>query len=114
VNLAVNAKDAMPSGGRLTFEVGSTEIEETLNDLGPDEVEAGQYVTLRVRDTGTGMDPDVLERAFDPFFTTKETGRGTGLGLATVYGAVHQSEGYVQVSSVPGEGTSFILYLPRA
>ncbi len=114
VNLAVNAKDAMPSGGELSFTVGRAEVEEPQSEPGPDTVESGSYVTLEVRDTGLGMDEEVLERAFDPFFTTKEAGRGTGLGLATVYGAVHQSGGFVQVNSVAGKGTAFVLYFPSA
>ncbi len=113
VNLAVNARDAMPSGGTLTFQVGSVESVEPGAGLGPDEVAPGAYATLEVRDTGVGMSEEVLGRAFDPFFTTKEVGKGTGLGLATVYGAVHQAGGSIQVRSKPGEGTSFTIFLPR-
>jgi signal transduction histidine kinase len=114
VNLAMNARDAMPRGGRLTYMVGSIELGEAATTLGPDQVDPGSYVTLEVRDTGLGMTAEVLEQAFDPFFTTKETGRGTGLGLATIYGAVHQSGGYLQAHSEVGEGTSVIVYFPRA
>ena len=109
LNLCLNARDAMPSGGRLTL--GTSPL-----TLGPGEADlpAGDYVRLRVSDTGTGIAPDDLQRVFEPFFTTKEKGKGTGLGLAMVYGFVRQSGGQVGISSEPGRGTTVQLDLPRA
>jgi two-component system cell cycle sensor histidine kinase/response regulator CckA len=113
LNLAVNARDAMPKGGRLTVSVGSLTTPTPLDGL-PDEIPAGRWVLLTVEDTGSGMDADTLSHAFEPFFTTKERGKGTGLGLSTVYGIVRQSGGYVQLSTAPGKGTTFQIYLPRS
>jgi PAS domain S-box-containing protein len=110
LNLAINARDAMPRGGRLTLETRDVA-------LGPEAVPSlppGDYVSLIVTDTGTGIPPDILPRIFEPFFTTKEIGSGTGLGLATVEGIVRQSRGAVQVESRMGSGTTFSIYLPRA
>jgi PAS domain S-box-containing protein len=110
LNLVVNARDAMPNGGRLTIE--SSNVSVGLN--APDDVPSGDYALLAVRDTGSGIAPDVLPKVFEPFFTTKDTGRGSGLGLSMVYGFVSQSGGHVRIASTPGEGTCVRLYLPRA
>ncbi len=113
LNLAVNARDAMPNGGQLTVSVGSLTMATPLDGF-PDQLPAGRWVLMTMEDTGCGMDAETLSHAFEPFFTTKERGKGTGLGLSTVYGIVRQSDGRVQVTSVPGRGTSFQIYLPRS
>ena len=113
LNLAINARDAMRAGGRLTIETANALLDESYAPVQAGEVRAGQYVMISVTDTGTGMSPDVVARAFDPFFTTKPTGEGTGLGLSMLYGFVKQSEGHVRIYSEQGQGTNFKLYLPR-
>jgi PAS domain S-box-containing protein len=112
LNLAINARDAMPDGGIVTIEISNAMLDRRYAALHPD-VTPGPYVLVEVNDTGTGMPPEVAAQAFDPFFTTKRDGKGTGLGLSMVYGFVRQSNGHIRIDSAIGQGTSVKLYLPR-
>jgi len=111
MNLAVNARDAMPSGGTLTISTGSAALDGSFRNVSP-EARPGNFITLTITDTGSGMSREVLNHVFEPFFTTKEPGKGTGLGLSTVYGIVRQHDGFITVNSEPGKGTTFAIYLP--
>jgi CheY-like chemotaxis protein len=112
LNLAINARDAMPHGGRLKIETANAAL-DAVYCLRHREATPGEYVALSVADTGTGMTAEVLARAMEPFFTTKPPGKGSGLGLSTIYGFARQSGGYLSIDSKPGEGTTVRLYLPR-
>ena len=111
LNLTINARDAMPQGGRLVIEASNASLDETYTQNNPDVV-PGKYVMVAVSDTGSGMTPDIVEHAFEPFFTTKEVGEGSGLGLSMIYGFLKQSEGHATIYSEPGHGTTIRLYLP--
>jgi len=111
LNLAVNGRDAMPAGGKLTIEAANAKISKEYAT--ENAITAGQYVVLTVTDTGIGMDEDTVAKAFDPFFTTKDVGKGSGLGLSQIFGFVRQSNGHVKIFSRLGSGTTVKIYLPR-
>lgn len=113
VNLVVNARDAMPQGGKLLVRTLNLHNHQPVSLANDESLPVGEWVKIEVEDTGTGIAPDVLPRIFEPFFSTKDVGAGTGLGLATVHGIVHQTGGYIDVKSILGKGTTFIVYLPR-
>jgi two-component system cell cycle sensor histidine kinase/response regulator CckA len=112
INLAVNARDAMPNGGKLTIRTSNVSAEESVR-LQRKGMPAGEYVKIEVADTGTGIAPDVIGKIFDPFYTTKDIGKGTGLGLATVYGFIKQTGGFIYVDSELDKGTTFRIFIPR-
>jgi two-component system cell cycle sensor histidine kinase/response regulator CckA len=112
VNLAVNARDAMPDGGKLTIKTANVPAQEA-EKLSYKGMPAADYVRIDVSDTGTGIPPEIIDKIFEPFFSTKEVGKGTGLGLSTVYGIVKQTGGFIYVDSETGKGTSFRIFLPR-
>jgi CheY-like chemotaxis protein len=113
LNLAINARDAMPDGGRLAIQTANVQLDEAYSSLYED-LQPGDYIVVSVSDTGIGMPPEVLAKAIDPFFTTKPVGEGTGLGLSVIYGFAKQSRGHLRIESEPGHGTTAKLYLPRA
>jgi CheY-like chemotaxis protein len=113
LNMALNARDAMPLGGQLTFTTANSEVGPEYRSVTGEMIPSGDYVMLTVEDTGSGMSPEVASQVFEPFFTTKGTGRGTGLGLSMVYGIVKQAGGFIWLSTELGHGTSFKIMLPR-
>ena len=112
LNLTVNARDAMPKGGQLTIQTTAVEL-DAAEAAQMAQARAGSFVCLNVADSGAGIPPEILSRIFEPFFTTKDVGKGTGLGLATVFGIVQQHNGWINVASQVGRGTTFRIYLPR-